>query len=334
MARTSGDDTAFDGSSDECHVADDVEQFVARTFVFPLQRFRLDVTDFRRVHVRHFQQVGEVVELLLADLTLVDDDGVFEVAALDEVGVEQRHDVAHKHEGAGWSHFRGKIVHIVERGELAVDEFRLERAHRRYRKLVVGQNRDARTRFLVANFDFLANDEPFFRGGLLFDAHLADFLDIHECRAVENRKFGSIDLNQAVVDAEGVECSEGVFNGRNAHVALCQNGSALGVCDFLGDGLDDGLSFEVDALNAVAGVFGYRIERHGEVQTRVQPFTRKRKTVFEGLLLDCFHHYNLRFDYLQFDNLRFFTLHFQLFHLFFEFFQLFIHIGQTAENGL
>ena len=98
-------------------------------------------------------------------------------------------------------------------------------------------------------------------------------------------------MNQAVVDAERVERGEGVFHGRNAHVALCEDGSALGVGDFLGDGLDDGLSFEVDALDAVAGVFGCRIERHGEVQSRVQPFTRKRKTVFEGLLLDCFHHY-------------------------------------------
>ena len=81
------DDTSFDRLADECHVADDVKQLVPGAFVVPHQRLVLYVADVVGIHVGHFQEVGKLVELLLRNLLLVDDDGIVQVAALDEVGL-------------------------------------------------------------------------------------------------------------------------------------------------------------------------------------------------------------------------------------------------------
>ena len=44
VTRTGGNDTALDGFANECHIADDVEQFVASAFILPYKRLVLDVT--------------------------------------------------------------------------------------------------------------------------------------------------------------------------------------------------------------------------------------------------------------------------------------------------
>ena len=45
--------------------------------------------------------VGELVELSLFYLALVDNDGIVQVTTLNEVSLEQRHDVAYENEGTG-----------------------------------------------------------------------------------------------------------------------------------------------------------------------------------------------------------------------------------------
>ena len=87
VSGTCRDDASLDGLSYECHVADDVKQFVSCTLVVPHQRLVLYVADVVGIHVGHFQEVGKLVELLLRNLLLVDDDGIVQVSALDEVGL-------------------------------------------------------------------------------------------------------------------------------------------------------------------------------------------------------------------------------------------------------
>ena len=80
-----------------------------------------------------------------------------------------------------------------------------------------------------------------------------------------------------------------MFDGRHAHIALCQNCATLGINNFLGDGLDDGLSFKVDALDAITSILGCGVEGYGKVETCVQSLSRKGETALEGPLLHCFH---------------------------------------------
>ena len=86
----------------------------------------------------NFQQVGKFVELLLRNLLLVDDNGIFHVTAFDEVGIEQWLNVSHEDKSAGRCHFLFKVGHVFEGGKLAVDEFRLERAHGRDAEFIIG----------------------------------------------------------------------------------------------------------------------------------------------------------------------------------------------------
>ena len=143
VARACGNDTSLDGASDEGHITDDIEQLVTRALVLPLQWLWLDVADLGGIHVGHLQQVGQIVELLLRDLTLVDNDGVLQIAALDEVGVEQWHDIANEDKGTGRGNLCDEVSNLVDSCKLAVDELRLERTHGGNRELVVGQNSDA-----------------------------------------------------------------------------------------------------------------------------------------------------------------------------------------------
>ena len=78
----------FDRLADECHIADDIEQLMTCTFVLPLQWAVLDVTQLVCIHVRHLEMVGELVELSLFYLALVDNDGIVQVTTLNEVSLE------------------------------------------------------------------------------------------------------------------------------------------------------------------------------------------------------------------------------------------------------
>lgn len=62
MAGAGGNDTSLDGFADQCHVADDVEELVARTFVVPQERLVLDIANGLGVDACHLEQVGQLVE--------------------------------------------------------------------------------------------------------------------------------------------------------------------------------------------------------------------------------------------------------------------------------
>ena len=131
VARAGSDDAAFDRLADERHIADDIEQLMTRTLVLPLQGLVLDISQIGGIAMLYMEHVCQHVEALLSGLTLIDDDGIVEVAALDEVCLQQRFDIADEDEGAGTGNLCGILGRIVDGGKLRVDEFRLEGAHTR-----------------------------------------------------------------------------------------------------------------------------------------------------------------------------------------------------------
>ena len=100
MAGTCGNDASLDRFTDKCHVTDDVEQLMPGTLVLPHERLVLDVANLLGIHVWHLKYVGQLVELFLCSLALVDDDGIVEVASLDEVCLKKGNNVADKYECA------------------------------------------------------------------------------------------------------------------------------------------------------------------------------------------------------------------------------------------
>lgn len=119
---------------------------------------------------------------------------------------------------------------------------------------------------------------------LLNDAHLFDFLHIHGGTTVEDGEFGTVDLNEAVVDAHCIQGSQPVFDGRDADIAHSEYGTSLGIDYFLGNGIDDGLFFQIDSLNFISVVFRCGIESHRQAQAGVQSFSAEGETSLQCIL--------------------------------------------------
>lgn len=284
MARAGGDDASLDGTADKGHVAYDVQKLVAGGFVAPHKRAVVEVTELCRIAVLDMQMVGKAVECLLRYLSLVYHYGIVEVAALYESGFKQRLYLAHEDKGAGGGYLLAEMLHVVKRGELAVDKLRVKGYHRRYRELVVGEDDDGRAGFLVAELYLLLYDVEVFRRILRHDAYAAYVFYVYLRASVQYRQLRTVYLQEAVVYAQSVERGHGMLDGAAACIALRHHGSARGVNDVLRDSLYDGTSVKVYALYLVAVVFGGGVESDGKAKACVKTFPEKRKAAAECLL--------------------------------------------------
>ena len=245
----------------------------------------LDITQVSGIAMLYVQHIGQLVETLLSSLALIDDDGIVQVAAFDEIGLQQRLYVAYEDEGAGAGYLLGIVLRIIQACKLRVDELRLERAHGRNREILIGQDRDARTCILVLHLNFLTDDVEVLWSVLLLNAYLLDFFYILDGRTIEDGELRPVHLHDTVVDAQSIECRQCVFHCRDANLALAKHSAALSVNNVLCHSIDDGFAFQVNALNLVTSVLGCGVESNGQVQTCMQTFSKERKAAFQCILL-------------------------------------------------
>ena len=111
VTRFVGNDAAFERASDECDVANHVEQLVASRFVGEHQRLVVDVAQVGYFNWWHSHELRNLVELFLAHWLVVDYDSVVEVAALNEVCIEQSNNFANEHECAAGSNVALEALH-------------------------------------------------------------------------------------------------------------------------------------------------------------------------------------------------------------------------------
>ena len=123
-----------------------------------------------------------------------------------------------------------------------------------------------------------------FFGVLFNDAHLVDFFGVFNCATVEDRQFGSIECDEAVVDTGCIESGKSVFDGADAHRVVANNCAAHGFNHVFGYSLQGWLAFEVDALKHIASVFGCRRECSFDLQTGVKAFSTNMKFAFQCTL--------------------------------------------------
>ena len=121
-----GNDASLDGTANQCHVSDDVQQFVACGLVVPNKRLVLDVTKFLGIVPFGTGLFAQFVQYVLTGFLLIDDHCVVQVAALYQSGGEQGCNLAHKHESACGGHFAFKVVHVVQGGKLAAEHLGVE----------------------------------------------------------------------------------------------------------------------------------------------------------------------------------------------------------------
>ena len=71
-----------------------------------------------------------------------------------------------------------------------------------------------------------------------------------------------------------------MLDGTDTHIALGHNRSALGIHHVFSHGVNNGLAFQVNALNLVSGIFWGGIEGHSNAQSCVQTLSKEGKTAF------------------------------------------------------
>ena len=126
MSGTGSDDTPFDGLADQCHVTDNIEQFVACRFIFPYQRFVVQISFFCGIVMGNSDTVSQLVQFLLGHLVLINHDRVVQVSAFDETGGHQLFYFTNKNESTARGDFRFEILHVVQSGKLAGKNFGIE----------------------------------------------------------------------------------------------------------------------------------------------------------------------------------------------------------------
>ena len=171
MSRLRGNHSAKNGLAHQGEVTDDVEQFVTCRLVVPREGLVVDVAQTGGIHVRDAERVGQFVVAFLWQLALIDDDGVVEVAALDESQIEQGLNLSHKHEGARRGDFCWEIFDIVEIGKLVVQYLRVESNLGIHAEVVIGQQNEVFT-ILALDFHLVLHHIVVFLGFLLLQTHL------------------------------------------------------------------------------------------------------------------------------------------------------------------
>ena len=95
---------------------------MAGTFVGPYQRFVVNVSQQLGIHVRDSHDIGQLVIVFLGHFTFVDNDGIVQIATLDESGRQQWLDFTDKYKGTAGGNFIFELLHILQCGKLVGDD--------------------------------------------------------------------------------------------------------------------------------------------------------------------------------------------------------------------
>ena len=201
MSRAGSDDTSLDRLTYQSQVTDYVEQFVTGTFIGPYQRFVVDVTHLFGIHVRNSHYVGQLVEVFLGHFAFVDHNGIVQIAAFDEAGLQQWFNLAYEYECAAGSYFVFEFRHILQCCKLVGNDGRIVRYQYIQTEVLIGQHDDGRTGLFIAELNLRLDNIEIFNGVLFFCTYALYLFCIVLGATVQNRKLRTVDLYQAVVDA-------------------------------------------------------------------------------------------------------------------------------------
>ena len=283
VAGSGGPYAALDAAPEKGEVAEKVEELVACQLVVGPELKVVEVTA-RDPDVLLVEDFLEVLELLVRYGILDNDDGIVEVAALDEVHLEERFELVQEHEGAAGSDLARIIVVGIERGVLVADDLRVVVDVYRYREDVIGVEYYGDALFGYGVDHFLGHLVVFAFGVLLDKTRFDDLFCILSCGTVHDRGFRSIDVYQGVVDPECPECRHDMLNGADTCRSAGDGRAARGVGDELAQCRYRRLAFKVGAAEHDAEARFGGIDRHVDGKTRVQALSRECYGRFECVL--------------------------------------------------
>ena len=242
MARLVGHDAPPDALPDQRQIADHIEQLMPRRFVRETQPQIVQIT-LVDLHVALVEYFRQTVELLVRNTVLDDNDRVVQIAALDQIVVDQRLQFVQKNERAARCDLLGEILHAVEPRVLIPDDLGIEIDVHVDRKLVVGIGDDLHAALGNGINGLLGDMEIDAVGRLLDGSRRSDSLDERKSRAVENRGFGRIDVDLRVIDAGTPQGRHHMLDRPYPDAFLFYRGSARGIDYVLRQRVDEGLPF-------------------------------------------------------------------------------------------
>ena len=244
VTRFVGHDAAPDTHPDQRQIAQYVEQFVARAFVREAQLEVVEVS-FGNLDIGLVAELRKAFELFGRDVALDDHDRIVQVAAFDQVVLQQLLDLVQENERPARGDSRGKILDVVEPGILVAQNFRIEIYVDIDRELVVGIGRDFDP-FVLDRKDRLFVDVVVHPVGiLLLKPYGGDRLGIFAGRTVHNRRFGRIDLYHRIIHAARPQRGHHMLDRAHAHAFALNGRPPRGVDHVIGQGLHFGSPFQI-----------------------------------------------------------------------------------------
>ena len=263
VARADGDDVGLEANACEDDVADDIEDLVADELVLEAQR------------------------LLADNLVALEDDRGVERATLDEALLDEAFDVFVDRERAGRSDLRFVGLGIdVDCQVLRVDAAIIGRGARDA-KAVERQGDDGATAFV--DRDRVRERERLALGVLFDDSALVDERREGASRAIDDWRFGGVDLDDGVVHGHAAEGREYVLDGVQLDGVGRDGRLTLQFGDHLGHRADLRLAEEVDTTEDQAGVGGTRFKGQGDFLTSVESLALYGGFFAKGALFHAVH---------------------------------------------
>ena len=237
----------------------------------------LNITNVIRIHTRHLQEVCQLVKFLLWNLLLIDNNCIIQVTTLNQVSLQEWHNVTYKNECTFWSNLGCISIDIIQCSKLTANKLRVKVTHRSDRELLVRENSNDRA-ILILNLNLLANDIVILWSILVNDTNLIDFINIHRCRTIEDREFWAINLYKTVINTHCIKGRHTMFYRTNTCLTLSQYCSTLCVNNILSNSINNRLSIKIDSLYLIASIFRGRVECYSKTQSCMKSLSEEGKT--------------------------------------------------------
>lgn len=244
---------ALDRLADEADIAYEIEQFVTSGLV---GKGLIGGIEEAVAHLEAIDRLiegdGEFLTHLVAEVSIDIDEGIVEVATLDEIGLEQRFHLVEEAEGATRRYLSLIVGEAGEFGLLTTDD-RVAEINGATHLEIVGGNH------LVGAgaegcLDRLGELDVAALGIESGDARLADLLDPWECAAVEDRHLGAVEFDNGIVDMEAMEGRHEMLESGDLGAILGKHSAASTIIAIDSEGRDGDLRAHISADYDDAGI--------------------------------------------------------------------------------
>ena len=274
VTRAGCHNAALDTHTKQSEVAEQVEQLVACHLVRSTQLEIVEIAT-RNTNILLVEEQRKSLQLLVGDRILDNHNRIVDITALDQAHCCQSLDLVQEYKGAVWSNLLGVVVLGGKCGVLVADNLRVE----------VDMYRSG---ILVARIDgqhhtLLGDGIDLFLGHLIVatlsrlfnQAHAQNLGSILAGRAIHNWRFGSIDVDQGIIDTKSPESRHNVLDSADTRLAFGNGCTTRSVHHIIAQGRHHRCALDIYTTKDYSVILGRRICGHCDLLARMESLTRE-----------------------------------------------------------